>query len=197
MATGTVNPALLLRGPGIMYHSQGLGTAEPSMTVAAGKFSTAAWGGAWRAIGSTDDGHEFSDSANFDDVTVAESDYAIDIVTTGREAKWATSLAEINKSNLMLALNGGTATAVSAATGAEMTTVTPPTVGQEVRGMIGWQSQDDTVRMIGYTVIQVGELGVAFKKGADKATLSIEWRLIKPTSGDPYKIFLAGAGRVS
>lgn len=196
MATGAVNPALLLRGPGIFY-SADLGTAEPSATVTAGKFSTAAWGGAWLPVGSTDDGHEFSDAADFEGVTVAESSYDIQTVTTGRTATWSCSLAEINKTNLMLALNGGTATVVSATAGAEMTTVTPPTVGSEVRKMIGWQSEDDTVRLIGYSVVQVGSLGVAFRKGADKATLTLEFRLNKPASGDPYKIFLAGSGRVS
>ncbi len=196
MATAVVNPALLLRGPGILYTAP-VGTAEPSHTVTAGKFPTAAWGGAWRPTGATDEGHEFSDSADFEGVTVAESYYNVDTVTTGREATWATALAEINRSNLMLALNGGTATVVSALAGTEMTTLTPPNIGAEVRNMIGWQSEDDTVRLIGYSVVQVGNLGVAFRKGADKATLSVEWRFNKPATGDPYKIFLAGAGRVA
>lgn len=196
MATAPINPALLLRGPGIFY-SADLGSAEPSHTVAAGKFSAAPWGGAWLPVGSTDDGHEFSDSADFDGIQVAESYYDLQTVTTGRTASWTCSLAEINKTNLRLSLNGGTVTNVSTLAGTEMSTITPPTVGNEVGKMIGWQSEDDTVRLIGYSALQVGALGVTFRKGADKATLSLEWRLNKPTVGDPYKVFLAGAGRVS
>lgn len=195
MATATVNPALLLSGPGILYEAP-LSTAEPSMTVASGKFPTAAWGGSWRALGSTDEGSEWTDEIETDEITVAESMYPVRIVTTGRTASWSTSLAEVNLSNLRAALNGGTTTVVSSVAGTEMSTLTPPTIGAETRRMIGWQSEDDTVRLIGYQVLQVGSLGVAFRKGSDKATLSLEWRFEKPT-GDPYKIFLAGAARVA
>lgn len=195
MATATVNPALLLSGPGILYRAT-LGTAEPSMTVTAGKFSTAAWGGTWVALGATGEGSEFTDEIETEDMEVAESYYPVRVVTTGRSASWTTMLTEINLSNLRAALNGGTSTVVSATAGAEMTTLAPPTVGNETRAMLGWQSEDDTVRLIGYQVLQVGNLAVAFRKGADKAGLSMDWRFEKPT-GDPYKIFLAGASRVS
>lgn len=195
MATGSVNPALLVSGPGIIYRAP-LGTAEPAHTVTAGKFATAAWGGAWVALGSTDDGHTFSDSPSVEGIQVAESYYDVKRVTTGREASWTCSLAEINLTNLKAGLNGGTSTVVSATAGTEMTRLAPPTVGSENRAMIGWQSEDDTIRLIGYQVVNVGDLGLAFRKGAEKATISIEWFFEKPT-GDPYAIFLAGAGRVA
>lgn len=195
MATGTVNPALLLNGPGILYLAP-LGTAEPSNAVTAGKFSSAAFGGAWRAVGSTDSGSEFSDSIDTDQITVAESYYDVRVVTTGRTAMWKAELAEINISNLRAALNGGTSTVLSAAAGTEATRLAPPGVGGETRTMLGWQSEDDTVRLFGYQVLQVGELGLAFRKGADKATLSCEFRFEKP-AGDPWSIILAGAARVA
>lgn len=197
MATGTVTPARLLSGPGFLWYNPTLGAAEPTATVTAGKFPTAVWGGTWVPLGSTDAGSEFSDSPSFDDVRVAESAYAVRVVTTGRSASWATALSEVNKTNLQAALNGGTTTVVSAVSGTEMTTLAPPNIGSETRAMLGWQSEDDTVRLIGYQVVQTGSLSVGFKPGADKATLSMEWRFEKPTTGDPYKIFLAGAVRIT
>lgn len=193
MATGTVNPANLLRGPGILY-SAPLATALPANTVAAGKFPTTAWGGGWLPLGATDEGSEFSDTLSVDAVEVAETYYAVTWASTGREASWMTSLAEINKTNLKAALNGGTST-TTGVSGAEITEVGPPTVGSEVRTMLGWQSEDDTVRFIGYQVLNVGSLGLAFRKGADKATLSMEWRLEKPSATQPWVMYMAGAER--
>lgn len=195
MATGTVNPALLLNGPGILYLAP-LGTAEPAHTVTAGKFSSAAFGGAWRAVGSTDAGSEFTDAIDTDPIQVAESVYNIRVITTGRTASWSADLAEINLSNLRASLNGGTSTVLSAVAGAEATRLAPPVVGAEVRNMLGWQSEDDTVRFFGYQVLQVGSLGVAFRKGSDKATLTCEWSFEKP-AGDPWNILLAGAARTA
>lgn len=193
MATATVNPALILSGPGILYNAP-LGTAVPAMTVAASKFPVTAWGGAWVPLGATDEGSEFSDSIETDNIEVAESYYPVKIVTTGREASWTTALAEINKTNVKTSINGGTIT--SSGTGAtSLTEIEPPAIGAEVRTMLGWQSEDDTVRFVGFQVLQVGDLSVAFRKGADKATLAIEWKMEKPTASQPWKMYLAGADR--
>lgn len=193
MATGTVNAANLLRGPGILYWAP-IGTALPSNTVTASKFGTAAWGSGWLPLGSTSEGSEFSDSLSVDPVEVAETHYAVSWASTGREASWSTMLAEINKTTLKAALNGGTSTTTG--TGAtSLTEVGPPPVGSEVRAMLGWQSENDDVRFIGYQCLNVGSLDLAFRKGADKATLTMEWRLEKPSSTEPWRLFLAGADR--
>lgn len=193
MATGTVNAANLLRGPGILYGAP-LGTALPTNTVTAGKFAADPWGGAWAPLGATDEGSEFSDSLSTEAVEVAESYYAVQWASTGREATWSTMLAEINKTNLKAALNGGTS-ATTGTAGTSLTEVGPPTVGSETRQMLGWQSADDTVRFIGYQVLNTGDLALAFRKGADKSTLSMEWRLEKPSATQPWVMYLAGADR--
>lgn len=194
MATGAVNAANLLRGPGILYRAD-LGSALPANTVAAGKFPTAAFGTPWVALGATGEGSEFSDTLSAEPVEVAESYYAVQWASTGREATWTTALTEINKTNLKAALNGGTSTTTGTA-GTTLTEVGPPAIGSEVRSMIGWQSEDDTVRLFGYQVLNVGNLAVAFRKGADKATLSMEWRFEKPATSEPWVMYLAGLERV-
>jgi hypothetical protein len=194
MATGAVNPALLLKGPGILYWAIPA-SAEPVHTVTANAFPATAWGGVWAPLGSTDAGSQFSDSLDTDNITVAESVYAQVIVGTARAATWTTALAEWNKTNVTKALNGGTVT-VTGTTTTTLTQIDPPDVGQEVRVMVGWQSEDNTVRFIGRQALQTGDVSAGFRKGADNATMAIVWRFEKPSAGGaPYSIYLAGATR--
>lgn len=194
MATGTVTPALLLKGPGILWWAP-LATAEPTRTVTASKFPTTPWGGSWSALGSTDTGSQFADSLNTDNIDVAESVYAQIIVGTERSATWTVALAEWNKTNLTKALNGGTVT-VTGTTTTTLTQIDPPDVGQETRIMVGWQSEDDTVQFVGRQALQTGDVSAQFRKGATNATMSIVWRFEKPAAGGaPYSIYLAGQAR--
>lgn len=193
MATGAITPANLLKGPGILYWAP-LATAEPVHTVTASKFPTTAWGGSWAPIGSTDAGSQFSDSLNTDNIAVAESVYAQMIVGTERTATWTVALAEWSKTNLTKALNGGTVT-VTGTTTTTLTQIDPPDVGQEVRIMVGWQSEDDTVRFVGRQALQTGDISAGFRKGANNATMAVVWRFEKPGATAPYSFYLAGAGR--
>jgi hypothetical protein len=105
------------------------------------------------------------------------------------------ALAEWNKTNLTKALNGGTVT-VTGTTTTTLTQIDPPDVGQETRIMVGWQSEDNTVRFIGRQALQTGDVSAGFRKGADNATMAIVWRFEKPSAGGaPYSIYLAGATR--
>jgi hypothetical protein len=61
--------------------------------------------------------------------------------------------------------------------------------------LLGWQSEDDTVRFVGYQALQTGNLGLAFKKGADNAALACDFMLEKPTSNPPWQMYFAGATR--
>ena len=196
MATGAVTPALLLKGPGILY-SAPLVTAEPSHTPTAGLFPTVAWGGSWVPLGSTDAGSQFADSLDTDSVNVAESVYPQAIVGTARNATWTVALAEWNKTNLQRALNGGTITS-SGTSGTTLTQIDPPDVGQETRYMVGWQNEGNDVRFVGRQALQTGDVSAGFRKGADNATLAIVWRFEKPAAGGPpYSIYLAGTTRSS
>ena len=192
MATGAVNSALYLTGPGILYAAP-LATAEATSTVTASAFATTAWA-SWVALGSTADGWSFKDQIKTDDVQAAESYYPVKTITTGRNATADFTLQEISASNVKKALN--TTTATTTGTGATMLTeISPPSVGSEVRTMLGWQSEDNTVRWIIYQALQVGSMDIKFTKGATPAQLSLSFKLELPASGIPYKIQLAGATR--
>jgi hypothetical protein len=196
MATGAVSPALLLKGPGILYWAP-LATAEPVHTVTASAFPTTAWGGTWAPLGSTDAGSQWTDSLDTDNISVAESVYPQLIVGTARSATWTVALAEWNKTNLQRALNGGTITSTGTTT-TTLTQIDPPDIGQEVKCMVGWQSEDNTLRFVARQCLQTGDISAGFRKGADNATLSIVWRLEKPSAGgSPYSIYLAGAARAA
>lgn len=194
MATGAINAANLLRGPGILYLATSLATALPANTVTAGKFASTPFGAGWNPVGSTAEGSEFSDQLSVEGIEVAESLYAVVQVSTGREASWKTQLAEINKTNLKASLNGGTSTTTGTA-GSELTEVGPPSLGSEVRNLLGWQSEDDTVRFFGYQTINVGSLSLAFGKGTTLATLSMDWKFEKPSTTAPWVMYLAGTQR--
>lgn len=190
MATGVITPAAYLTGPGILYTAPLL-TAEVTSTVTASKFGTT-WTG-WTPVGSTADGWQFNDSLSTDDVEAAESYYPVKTITTKREAKVSFVLQEFTASNLKKALN--TSSATTTGTGATLLTeLVPPTVGNEVRSMWGWQSEADDVRFIAYQALQVGDIGTKFTKGADNAELTFELKLEVAAAG-VYKIQLAGAVR--
>lgn len=195
MATGAITPALLLKGPGILYYAP-VSTAEPTHTPTSGLFPTTAWGGGWLPLGSTDAGSQFSDSLNTDNIDVAESIYPQIIVGTDRTATWTVALAEWNKTNITKALNGGTVT-TTGTTGTTLTQIDPPDVGQEVRIMVGWQSEDNTVRFVGRQALQTGDVSAQFRKGATNATLAIVWHFEKPSAAAPYSIYLAGTTRAT
>ncbi|MCI0526829.1 MAG: hypothetical protein L0Y56_05155, partial [Nitrospira sp.] len=80
MASPTIVPGAILNGPGILYWSP-LGSTDPSMTPSSNKFSTAAWGSTWVALGATNNGSEFKYKTDTDNIEVEESYFPVKIVT--------------------------------------------------------------------------------------------------------------------
>src|SRR3954471_3388312 len=107
MATPSIDPTKILNDPGLLYYAP-LGTAEPSMTVAGSLFSSAAWGGLWVPFGPTDEGTEFSDKIDTDDMMVEESSYPVKTVVTKKEASVAFNLVEFTATRMKQVQNGGT-----------------------------------------------------------------------------------------
>ena len=198
MATGVVNSALYVKGPGIMWVADLSATvpALDSTVVTASKYPTTAPTG-FLPVGSTGDGFSFSDSVKTDNIEAAESFYPVSVVTTGRGEPVTFDLQEINKSNLLYALNTGTSNAVTSGTGATTATViSPPTPGQEIRRMWLWQSEDDTVRWLIYQALNTGSISPKFTKGATAASLSFSLTYELPAAQPvPYRIGLAGTVR--
>jgi hypothetical protein len=193
---GTIPQPQVLTDPGILWCAA-LGTAEPTPTAAAGKFSDAL-PPAWLMFGPTSEGSSFSDSVETDTITVAEFRSAIRTVVTGRTSALAFALASWTLSNFRRAMNGGVAAiAPTGSAGAEVTSLEPPVEGTEVRCMTMWESTDSTVRIMGRQAFQKGEVKSDFKPGSDNALIPCEYGFEQPTTGlRPWKMWVAGADRV-
>ncbi len=178
--------------PGFLFYAP-LGTAEPVHAVVASVFSDS-WPAAWVRLGATEEGHNFNWQTTSEAIMVAEILDPIKYVSTGRNGSFAFALVDFKMSNVKLALNGGTVTTTGTTT-TTMASYAPPAIGQEIRGMIGWESQDGTERLIGYQCFNTGQISVARRKGAAKATLPVEFQLESPANGVPFKYLTAGVTR--
>lgn len=184
MARGT--PTALGLGPGYLYFAA-IGATEPTDLATAWASVDAKWSG----IGYTDDGSEFGYSPKTDQVTVAEELDPIQIVSTSRAGSVKFAMAEVTATHMKLAMNGGTITA-----GTGIVTYEPPDLGSETRIMLGFESEDHTERWVWRQCFQTGDVSIARKKGADKATIAVEFSLEKPATGlKLYKAIFSSPGR--
>lgn len=191
MPAATVPKNALSYGAGYLYYAA-LATSFPANTVSGSVF-TDTWTG-WTLLGVTKEGHTFSYQLSVDQVEVAEYLDPVANVTSGRQVGMTMELAQIHLTNVKRALNGGTlSTSGSGAT--LLSSYTPPAIGSEVRAMIGWESTDNTERIIFPQAFQVGNVEISRKKGADYATLPLEWRAEPDSSGFPYYHYGAGVLR--
>lgn len=188
----------ILTSPGTLMIAP-LASTIPSNTVSGSVF-TDAWAAAWLGLGATEDGSEFKYSTTVEPISVAEYFDPITYSTTERSGSIAFNLADFTLTNYRRAINGGTAamTATSGTGATTLGTLTPPTPGAEVRCMIGWESLDNTVRLICHQTIQGGEIASAFKKAPDKAVIPCMFQLEVPSgTGIPWTMYTAGADRLS
>lgn len=193
MAPTTAVPAIM-QDPGYLFWAP-LSTALPTNTVAGSKF-TDAWPVAWLSFGATEDGSEFAYKTTVEAVKVAEFFDPIRWSTTEREGSFAFNLADYTLNNYKRALNGGTIATVSGAGATLLSKYTLPSPGQEVRAMLGWESLDNTVRLICYQTIQGGEVKSAFKRAPALALIPCSFNFEVPSAGQPFEIFTAGTARV-
>lgn len=171
----TVNSALLQIGPGILYVAP-IGTAEPTVV-------TGAWPSGWTALGSTETGSEFIYNITVADVDVAELLDPVQIRTTKRKANLKFDLAEVSAYHVQLGLNGG-ATPPVAVAGVVIPAV--PSIGQEVRVMLGWDSDDAQERWIWRRCLQAGSLSIKRQKAPAKSLVTCDFQLElpQPAAGD-------------
>jgi hypothetical protein len=192
MPAATVPKNALSKGAGYLYYSA-LGGSLPAYTVAGSVF-TDVWPGNWFLLGVTREGHEFVYDIDTDTIDSAEYLDPLETVTTGRTAGIKFELMQVHATNLRRALNGGTLT-TSGAGATLRSTYKPPQVGAEIRCMIGWESTDNTERLVAQQSFQVGSLSVNRKKGADNASLPVEFRFEPDINGDPFLYDSAGTLR--
>ena len=196
MAPAAVAVPALLTQPGYLFIAPLLST-EPSNTVAGSVF-TDAWPAAWLPLGATEDGTDWTYGSTVEPMNAAEFFDAIQYVTTERHGSIAFNLLNFGASNYRRALNGGvTALAPTSGTGATaLYEVEPPDPGSEVRCMVGWESLDNTVRLVCRQTIQGGEIASAYKKAPTEAVIPCTFNLEKPASGaKPFKKSFAGSAR--
>lgn len=195
MAPSAVAGPALLTSPGYLFIAP-LASTEPTNTVSGSVF-TDSWPAAWLPLGATEDGTDFAYGSTVEPVTPAEFFDAIQYFTTERHGSIAFNLMSFGASNYRRALNGGvTALAPTSGTGATaLYTVEPPDPGSEVRCMVGWESLDNTMRLVCRQTLQGGEITTAFKKPPTMAVIPCTFNLEKPTSAKPFTTWFAGSAR--
>lgn len=197
MPPAAVTTPNVLTDPGYLFMAP-LASTLPTNTVVGSVF-TDAWPAAWLPLGATSDGSTFSYGSTLEPITAAEFFDPIKYVTTERAGNLAFNLMNFTLTNYRRAMNGGVAalTPTSGTGATALYTVEPPDPGSEVRCMVGWESLDNTVRLIGRQTIQGGEISTPFAKAPSTAVIPCTFNLEVPTSGaKPFVIYGAGASRV-
>ena len=166
-----------------------LGTTEPTSC-------SGAWGASWYPLGYTEQGSEFDFGPSVTPITVEEEYYPIRQAITSYTGKITFVLAELTQQSLTLAMNAGIGSSV--VTSSQPTAPTgqfyqePVNPGTEVRIMLGWGAEfegaadiipDAFQRFVWRQCLQVGQVKRTFRKGANKASYSVEFALEKPTTG--------------
>jgi hypothetical protein len=183
----------LLTDPGWLYRAP-LGSTLPANTVTGSVF-TDAWPAAWLPQGLTDAGSTFTPSITVEAIEAAELFDPIAYRTTGRTASVAFALKNFTATNLAAAMNGATVTTTGSTT-TTLTQIDPPQPGSEIRQMLGWESLDNTVRIIWRQVVNSGDLEMAMQKAPANANIPWNAQLEKPSSSQqPFSLYFAGASR--
>lgn len=191
MPSAVVPKNALALGAGYLYYNSS-GGGEPGWTVTGSVF-TDPWTG-WSLLGITREGHEFNYEIDTDTIEAAEYLDPLLYVTTGRNAGISFELMQIHATNFRRALNGGTLTTAGSGTTLR-STYRPPAIGAEIRCMIGWESTDNTERLIIEQAFQIGSIAINRRKGAENATIPCEFRCEIAPSGDPFRYETAGTLR--
>ena len=191
MPAATVPKNALSLGAGYLYYAA-LGVSIPAYTVVGSVF-TDVWTG-WSLLGVTREGHELTYEVNTEGIESAEYLDPLLYVTTSRTSTIAFDMMQVHATNFKRALNGGTLSATGAGTTLR-TTLKPPQIGQEVRCQIGWEATDNTERLLGQQCFQVGSISIQRRKGADNASLPVEFRFEPDANGDPWIYDTAGVLR--
>lgn len=193
MAAPTIQPGQIKSGPGIIYYKYGL-TTMPTVTAAASKVVVPWVADTWIQVGATEEGLTFSESVDTEEIRVAESQYPVRVVETGKSGSIEFSMSHIHDLNWKLANNGGTITITG--TGAtKLSAYVPPLVGQSVRVALGFQSLDEEEAIIWPQVFNSGGFETA-RAGLDAmSVLPVSFAVELPDTSiltTPYKRYTAG-----
>lgn len=149
--------------------------------------ATTALDAAFRDVGYTDGGVVFNYAITVEGVTVDQELEAIRQETTGRAASIVIPLAEATQKNLAMALNVG----ASVSSGP----FEPPDLGAEVRIIIVFQAHSGA-RYLFRQCLNAGSMSLSNGKAPAKRIIATEFRLEKPDSAKPFKIFPSAGGLI-
>ncbi|HEX3539657.1 MAG TPA: hypothetical protein VHT75_04360 [Acidimicrobiales bacterium] len=186
----------IVSGAGTLYAAP-LGTTEPTSV-------TGAWPAGWTALGYTEQGSQFSIKPTANPITPEEEYWPVRNVITAYDGHLTFALAETTFQNWMVALNSGIGTsqlAGSHGTNADGSSwVEMPTIGTEVRVMLGWDSLTEATtagqvqgRLVIRQTFQVGQAQVTRRKGANIAAISCDFQLEKPVGVNPFRLLVPAA----
>jgi|SRR5882672_124320 len=195
MAPPAVATPSILTDAGYLFIAPLLST-KPTNTVAGSVF-TDAWPAAWLPLGATQEGSTFSYEIGIEAITVAEFFDPIRQATVERSGSFAFNLASYTADSLSRAFNKGAAvvTATSGSGATALYTVAPPAVGAEVRVMLGWESLDNSIRMVVDQCINGGTVESAFQKAPNFSVIPCQFNFEVPVSGIPFSFWTAGVNR--
>lgn len=187
---------LLLREPGFLFHAL-LATAEPLHAAAGSSFDADPWPVAWVPWGPTQEGSVFSHSTNVEPIRVAELFEAVAYSVTEVTTTLAFAVTNYTLHNIRRAMNAPSSlVSTVSGTGATLSSkLEPPDPEQIVRSMIGWESLDHTMRLVGRQCLNGGEVQSTFGRGA-AAGIATVWNFERPAAGKAFAFYGAGAGRL-
>lgn len=191
MAITMPDPQLLVKSGFLLWAP--LGTTEPTNTVVGSVF-TDSWPVAWVPLGRTTGGAKIDDNATSASIESAEDYTPLLTMNTKREPAVSFELQSFTATNLARALNGAVTT-VTGTTTTTLTQVDAPDPLSEVQCMIGWESDDATVRWVGRQCLNTGNLSVTMAKLPSSATIMWAASLSKPAGAAAYSWFYAGEDR--
>lgn len=181
MANG--NAKNVKHGPGWLYFAP-VGFDESAITSPDFDLSTLT---SAAGVGYTEEGSTFSAVPKFEDIEVAEELDPIDVVATGRETSIGFACAELTAQNIAKAFNGGTITTASG----DVTFEPPASDDAPVHTAIVWQSFAKDELWVYRDCVQTGASKMDRKKGNNKTTVPLEFRVLKPAGGvKPFKAWM-------
>ncbi len=184
----------LIRDPGYLFWAP-FGTAEPAHASTASKFSDT-WPVSWIPMGATQDGSTLTWEMPQEAIYAAEFLTPVAYASGEASGNFAMALLDFTMKSLSRAMNGAAVATVSGTAATLVSKIEPPDPSEIVRSMIGWESLDNTLRIIGRQCINAASIEAAFKKGTDVGTIPCEFNFERPAAAKSWTIYSAGTARV-
>jgi hypothetical protein len=195
MSLSTATP-LLIREPGFLFHAL-LASTEPTHGAAASSYDADAWPIAWVPWGPTQEGSVFTNTQNVEAIRVAELFEAVAYSVTEVTTTIAFAISNFTLHNIRRAMNAPSTliTTVSGTAATLSSKLEPPDPEQIVRCMVGWESLDHTLRMVGRQCLNGGELSATFGRGTAAGIASV-WNFERPAASKAFAFYGAGVARL-